>query len=214
MLRTQPRDRSGDITVSTSDTYTPKAGDVGGTLTVTATYFDGQSAPRRHYYITRMPETEAFEHRLMLRGTPGTRRRCSGTRTLTRVACRTARPPGRWRRAPRAPLVLRLMPLTPRLPGQPEALRYRLSGTDMSSFSVDNSGQITVEVRDEAGLRGQADLHGNGHGHGPPGRILLHPRDHRGHQRGRSAGDIRATTRSVTLRRGRTPVATYTASGP
>ena len=30
---------------ATSDTYTPKAGDVGGTLTVTASYFDGESAP-------------------------------------------------------------------------------------------------------------------------------------------------------------------------
>ena len=28
--------------------------------------------------------------------------------------------------------------------GTPEALQYRLSGTDMSSFSVDNDGQITV----------------------------------------------------------------------
>ena len=31
-------------TVSTSNTYTPKAGDVGNTLTVTASYFDGESA--------------------------------------------------------------------------------------------------------------------------------------------------------------------------
>ena len=35
----------GDITNATSDTYTPKAGDVGGILTATASYFDGQSAP-------------------------------------------------------------------------------------------------------------------------------------------------------------------------
>ena len=34
----------GDITDATSDTYTPKAGDVGGTLTATASYFDGESA--------------------------------------------------------------------------------------------------------------------------------------------------------------------------
>ena len=36
---------TGDITDATSDTYTPKAGDVGGTLTATASYFDGHSAP-------------------------------------------------------------------------------------------------------------------------------------------------------------------------
>ena len=36
---------TGDIAGATSDTYTPKAGDVGGTLTATASYFDGQSAP-------------------------------------------------------------------------------------------------------------------------------------------------------------------------
>ena len=35
----------GDITGATSDTYTPTAGDVGGALTVTASYFDGESAP-------------------------------------------------------------------------------------------------------------------------------------------------------------------------
>ena len=35
----------GPIAGATSDTYTPKAGDVGGTLTATASYFDGQSAP-------------------------------------------------------------------------------------------------------------------------------------------------------------------------
>ena len=34
-----------DIAGATSDTYTPKAGDVEGTLTATASYFDGQSAP-------------------------------------------------------------------------------------------------------------------------------------------------------------------------
>ena len=32
----------GDITGATSDTYKPKAGDVGGTLTATASYFDGE----------------------------------------------------------------------------------------------------------------------------------------------------------------------------
>ena len=36
---------NGDIAGATSDTYTPKAGDVEGTLTATASYFDGQSAP-------------------------------------------------------------------------------------------------------------------------------------------------------------------------
>ena len=34
----------GDITDATSDTYKPKAEDVGGTLTATASYFDGQNA--------------------------------------------------------------------------------------------------------------------------------------------------------------------------
>ena len=35
----------GDIPGATSDTYTPKMGDVGGTLTATARYFDGQNDP-------------------------------------------------------------------------------------------------------------------------------------------------------------------------
>ena len=33
------------IAGATSDTYTPKAGDVGGMLTATASYFDGQKPP-------------------------------------------------------------------------------------------------------------------------------------------------------------------------
>ena len=36
---------NGDITDAKSDTYTPKAGDVGGTLTATASYFDGAERP-------------------------------------------------------------------------------------------------------------------------------------------------------------------------
>ena len=35
----------GDIVGATSDTYTPKVGDVGGELMATASYFDGQGAP-------------------------------------------------------------------------------------------------------------------------------------------------------------------------
>ena len=35
---------NGPITGATSDTYKPKAGDVGGILTATASYFDGESA--------------------------------------------------------------------------------------------------------------------------------------------------------------------------
>ena len=35
----------GPIAGATSDTYTPKAGDVGGILTATASYFDGESPP-------------------------------------------------------------------------------------------------------------------------------------------------------------------------
>ena len=41
---TIPGTADGAITDATSDTYTPKAGDVGGTLTATASYFDGESA--------------------------------------------------------------------------------------------------------------------------------------------------------------------------
>ena len=37
--------RTPDGEVATSDTYTPKAGDVGGILTATASYFDGESDP-------------------------------------------------------------------------------------------------------------------------------------------------------------------------
>ena len=36
---------TGEIAGATSDTYTPKAGDVGGTLTATASYFDLANAP-------------------------------------------------------------------------------------------------------------------------------------------------------------------------
>ena len=36
---------NGPIAGATSDTYTPKAGDIDGSLTATASYFDGESAP-------------------------------------------------------------------------------------------------------------------------------------------------------------------------
>ena len=107
----------GDITGATSDTYTPKAGDVGGALTATPSYFDGHSTVADIAAGTNK-KTVANTTPPQLRGTRGTRRRCSETRTRTRAACRTARRPGRWRRTPRATLVLRLLPPTARLTGQ------------------------------------------------------------------------------------------------
>ena len=105
------------VEVATSDTYTPKAGDVGGALTATAIVLRRAKHSQTTSLVTPMRGQLLTSTPPMLRGTPGTRRRCSKTRTLTRAACRTARRPGRWRRAPRTPLVLRLWPLTPRLPG-------------------------------------------------------------------------------------------------
>ena len=49
----------GDIAGATSDTYTPKAGDVDGTLTATASYFDGANAPEAAAADKKMPSKPA-----------------------------------------------------------------------------------------------------------------------------------------------------------
>ena len=86
-------DGGADIEDATSDTYTPTAEDVTNTVTLvaTASYTDGHGA-----------EKTAWEQQpLRWRRTPGTRLRCSGTRTLTPTGCRTRWRPGRWRRTRR-----------------------------------------------------------------------------------------------------------------
>ena len=66
--------------------------------------------------------------------------------------------------------------------GTPETLRYRLSGTDMSSFSVDNTGQIAVEVRRRSWtMRASRTYMVTVTATDPLGASYLHPRDHRGH---------------------------------
>ena len=94
------------------------------------------------------------------------------------MACRTARPPGRWRRSTTGNVGAPVAATDSKAAGTPEALQYSLSGTDMSSFKVDNNGQIAVGSGTKLDYEGKRDLHGDGHRHGPLGRILLHPRDH------------------------------------
>ena len=178
----------GSDVISNSDTYTPKAGDVGNTLTVTASYFDGENAPDA---ITK--ETAAVTSVAVERDTrnkapvfgdedPDT----SGVQNSAATRSVEEKTTGNVGDAVNAS--------DTKAAGIPEALQYSLTGTDAGKFEVlnddltttgvDEGGQITVKSGTKLDYEGQTDLHGDGHGHGPPGRILLHPRDHHGHQRG------------------------------
>ena len=78
--------------------------------------------------------------------------------------------------------------------GSAETLTYSLGGDDAAKFpgAAGRRRHHQRERRrpdrgcggDEAELRDQVHLHGDGHGQGPPGRFRIHTRDHLGHRRG------------------------------
>ena len=133
---------NGDITGATSDTYTPKAGDVGGALTATAMYFDGQNMPiditnnanEKTAVVTSVNVERDTRNKAPVFGdedpdTSGVQN-SAATRKVEEGTTGTVGAP--------------VAATDTKAAGTLEALQYSLSGTDMSSFSVDNSGQITV----------------------------------------------------------------------
>ena len=132
-----------DGEVATSDTYTPKAGDVGGTLTVTASYFDGQNAPSDITSNMRgktAPVTSVVVERDTRNKAPVFGDEDPDTSGVQNSAATRKVEEGTTGNVG-APVAA----TDSKAAGTPEALQYSLSGTDMSSFSVDNnSGQIAV----------------------------------------------------------------------
>ena len=101
----------GDIEGATTDTYKPVTADVTKTLTATASYFDGHSAPAP-LMTPRRRRPKVLPTRW--RKTLGTRLLRSRTRTTTSpMVCRTSPRPGRWTRTPR-PTLMTTAPLTSR----------------------------------------------------------------------------------------------------
>ena len=128
----------GSTTVSTSETYTPKAGDVGGTLTVTASYFDGESAPDATIKKTSA-ETSVVVERDTRNKAPVFGDEDPDTSGVQNDAA-TRKVEENTTGNVGAPVAA----TDSKADGSAESLQYRLSGADMSSFSVDNTGQITV----------------------------------------------------------------------
>ena len=133
---------AGDITGATSDTYTPKAGDVGGALTATAMYFDGQNMPidttnntnKRMADVTSVAvERDTRNKAPVFEDEDPDTSGVQNDAATRKVEENTMGPVG-------APVVA----TDSKADGLAEKLQYRLSGTDMSSFSVDNTGQIAV----------------------------------------------------------------------
>ena len=134
---------NGSTTVSTSDTYTPKAGDVGGTLTVTASYFDGEStvadiaadtnkktAPVTSVAVERDTRNKAPVFGDEDPDTSGVQNDAATRKVEENTKANVGAP---------------VAATDSKADGTAEALQYRISGPDMSSFSVDNTGQITVK---------------------------------------------------------------------
>ena len=128
----------GSNTVSTSDTYTPKAGDVGHTLTVTASYFDGQNAltdtTKKTAGVTSVAVERDTRNKAPVFGdedpdTTGVQNSAATRKVEENTTDNVGAP---------------VAASDTKADGSDEALQYRLSGADMPSFSVDNSGQIAV----------------------------------------------------------------------
>ena len=142
-IRSAVSSTEGDIAGATSDTYTPKAGDVDGALTATASYFDGQNIPsdiagnatKKTAFNADPPNVERdTRNKVPVFGDedPDTRgvQNSAATRKVEENTTDTVGAP--------------VAATDSKADGNEESLQYRLSGRDMSSFRVNNSGQITV----------------------------------------------------------------------
>ena len=131
--------------VSTSDTYTPKAGDVGGTLTATAEYFDGHS--------TVADIAAGTNKKTAANTTPPTVERDTRNKAPvfgdedhdTDGVQNDAATRKVEENTTGGNVGATVDATDSKADGSAESLQYRLSGPDMSSFSVDNTGQITVK---------------------------------------------------------------------
>ena len=166
----------GPITGATTDTYKPKAGDVGGILTATARYFDGESAldatdddketatkvavnaveldTRNKAPVFDLDEDEDGDRDAMV-----TRKveENTGANAADDSAADADDVAG-------DNVGAAVTATDTKADGSAEALTYSLGGDDAAKFRVRNNGQIEVAAGDEAELRDQVHLHGDGHG--------------------------------------------------
>ena len=186
----------GPIAGATSDTYTPKAGDVGGILTATASYFDGQSAPdigkktamnlagnavamdtrnRAPVFADQDTETDGLQNTMTTREVEENTKAIATDDDMVEDSADNVG-----------------SPVTANDPDpNADPLTYTLGGADASKFRVRQGDTTTQEEergrsdrggrRDEAGLRDQADLHGHGDGRGLLRRQRLHHGDYYRH---------------------------------
>ncbi len=134
---------SGPIAGATSDTYTPKAGDVGGSLTATATYFDGQNTPS--------DITDNSNGRTVPNATPPDVERDTrnkppvfGDEDPDTSGVQNSAATRKVEENTEDNVGAVVDATDAKADGTAETLQYSLSGADMSSFRVDNNGQITV----------------------------------------------------------------------
>ncbi len=129
-------------TVSTSDTYTPKAGDVGNTLTVTATYFDGESDPS-DITSNMNPQTASVTSVNVDRDTRN-KAPVFGDEDPDTSGVQNSAATRKVEENTTGNVGALVVATDTKADGETEALQYSLSGADMSSFKVDNDGQIAV----------------------------------------------------------------------
>ena len=146
----------GNINGATSDTYKPKAGDVGGTLTATANYFDGQNALTD---ATKRTAGEGADNAVELdtrnkppvfgdedpdtngvQNTMATRKVEENTEALAGEADDDADDTD----APGDNVGAAVEATDTKADGLAETLTYSLGGTDAAKFRVRDNGQIEV----------------------------------------------------------------------
>ena len=185
---------NGDIEDANLATYTPKAGDVGGTLTATASYTDGHDSGKAAFaasanavavdtrnrppaFADQDTETGGLQNDMATRKVDENTKADATDDAAADAVEDTADNVGG--------VVMATDP-----DPNAEDLTYTLGGADAAKFRVRANGQIEVGSRHDAGLRDQADLHGDGHGRGLLRLLLLYRCHHHGQPHRRSAGHI------------------------
>ena len=162
----------GDITGATSDTYKPKAGDVGGTLTATASYFDGESAVdatakkdanqaadneveldtrnKAPVFGDEDPDTDGVQNAMAARKVE------ENTEALAGATGEADADDDALATDNSADNVGAAVTATDtKADGSPETLSYSLSGADAAKFRVRDNGQIEVAAGTELDYEGK-----------------------------------------------------------
>ena len=184
---------NGDIEDANSATYTPKAGDVGGTLTATAMYDDGQSADdaakktanadsaavlrdtrnKPPAFGDEDPDTDGVQNATAVRKVEENTKALAGDDAANTddAADNVGMPVGATDPDPNT-----------------DPLIYSLGGPDAGSFRVRDNGQIEVGAGTKLDHETQPTYMVTVMARRLLRRHSLHRRHHHGHRRGRNAG--------------------------